>query len=86
MKKEELEKLTEEQLSHKIKTGKSVLYVSLTLLIIYGVYMFYQMVEGTWKTGPQIAIPFLFLAVMLPNWVNIKNMKEELEKRKDTTF
>lgn len=81
MKKEELEKLTDEQLRQKIKTGKSVLYVTLTLLIIYGVYMFYQMVEGIWKTGPQIAIPFLFLAVLLPNWVNLKNTKEELQKR-----
>lgn len=86
MKKEELEKLSNEELERKIKSGTSVLYVSLTLLIIYGVYMFYQMFEGSWETGPQIAIPFLFLAVMLPNWVNIKNMKEELEKRKDTTF
>lgn len=84
MKKEELEKLTDEQLRHKIKTGKSVLYVTLTLLIIYGVYMFYKMVEGSWKAGPQIAIPLFLFAAMLPNWVNIKNLTEELNNRGKT--
>lgn len=81
MKKELLEKLSNEELEKKIKSGTSVLYVTLILLVIYGVYMFYQMFEGTWEPGVQIAIPFLIFAAMLPNWVNVKNMKEELQKR-----
>ncbi len=81
MKKEELEKLTTEELEKKIKSGTSLFYVTLVLLILYGVYMFYKMVEGTWEAGPEIAIPLFLFAAMLPNWINIKNLKEELEKR-----
>lgn len=81
MKKEELEKLSNEELEKKIKSGTSVFYVALTLLVIYGVYMFYEIFEGTWEVGPQTAIPFLILAAILPNWLNIKNMIEELHKR-----
>ncbi|GGD95501.1 hypothetical protein [Planktosalinus lacus] len=84
MKKELLDKLSNEELEKKIKSATSVLSVTIVLLILYGVYMFYKMFEGTWEIGPQTAIPFLFLAVMLPNWVNIKNMKEELQKRNGT--
>jgi hypothetical protein len=81
MKKEELEKLSNEELENKIKSGTSILYAALTLFIIYGVYMIYQMIQGTWKPGVQIAIPLFLFAALIPNWVNIKNMKEELQKR-----
>tara|TARA_R110000850_G_scaffold277058_1_gene421828 strand:- start:46766 stop:47026 length:261 start_codon:yes stop_codon:yes gene_type:complete len=81
MKKEQFESLSNEELEKKIKSATSVLYVTLTLLIIYGVYMFYKMFEGTWEPGVQIAIPLFLFAAMLPNWINIKNMKEELQKR-----
>ncbi|WP_339611304.1 hypothetical protein [uncultured Planktosalinus sp.] len=82
MKKEELEKYSTEALENKIKSGTSLLYVTLFLLVLYGVYMFYKMFEGTWEMGQQIAIPLFLFAAMLPNWINIKKMKEELEKRK----
>ncbi len=82
MKKEQLEKLSIEDIEKKIKSGTSLLYVSLTLMILYCVYAFYKMFDGTWETGPQIAIPFLILASMLPNYVNLKSLKEELVKRK----
>lgn len=81
MKKEQHEKLSNEELEKKIKSGTSVFYVALSLLVIYGVYMFYKMFEGTWEMGPQIAIPLFIFAALLPNWLNIKNMKEELQKR-----
>lgn len=81
MKKEDLEKLSNEELKKKIKSGTSVFYVALALLILYGGYMFYKMFEGTWEMGSQIAIPLFIFAAMLPNWLNIKNMKEELQKR-----
>ncbi len=83
MKKEQLEKLSNEELDKKIKSGTSVFYVALALLVLYGAYMFYKMFEGTWEMGPQIAIPLFIFAAMLPNWLNIKNMKEELQKRKN---
>lgn len=83
MKKEQFEKLSNEELEKKIKSGTSVFYVALTLLVLYGAYMFYKMFEGTWEMGPQIAIPLFIFAAMLPNWINIKNMKEELQKRKN---
>jgi len=82
MKKETFEKLSHEELKSKIKTGTSVLYVTLALLIVYGVYMFYQMLNNSWEAGPQIAIPLFLFAAMLPNWINIKNMKDKLQKRK----
>jgi predicted tellurium resistance membrane protein TerC len=82
MKKDAFEKLSNEGLEKKITTGTSLLYVTLVLLLVYGVYMFYKMFEGTWDMGPQMAIPLFLFAAMLPNWVNIKNMKEELQKRK----
>jgi hypothetical protein len=84
MKKVELEKLTDEQLKQKIKAGNSVLYVTLTLLIIYKVYMFYKMFEGTWEAGALIAIPFLLFASMMPILVNLKSLKEELKKRENS--
>jgi hypothetical protein len=83
MKKETFEKLSEEELKSKIKTVTSILYIMLFVLILYGVYMFYKMFEGTWETGPQIVIPFFLFAAMIPYWVNIKKMKEELQKRKE---
>lgn len=83
MKKETFEKLSEEELKSKIKTATAVLYVTLAVLVIYGAYMFYSMFEGTWESGPQIAIPLIIFAAMVPNWVNIKNMKEALQKRKE---
>jgi hypothetical protein len=81
MKKEELEKLPTEELEKKIKSGNSILYAALMLFIIYGVYMIYQMIQGTWEPGVQIAVPLFLFAALIPNWVNIKNMKEELQKR-----
>jgi len=81
MKKEELEKISNENLEKKIKSGTSILYAALMLFIIYGVYMIYQMIQGTWKPGVQIAVPLFLFAALIPNWVNIKNMKEELQKR-----
>lgn len=81
MKKEELEKLSKEELEKKIKSGSSILYAALMLFIIYGVYMFYQMIQGTWEIDMQIAVPLFLFAALIPNWVNVKNMKEELQKR-----
>lgn len=83
MKKEELEKLSNEELEKKIKSGNSILYASSMLFIIYGVYMIYQMIQGTWEPGVQIAIPLFLFAALIPNWVNVKNMKEELHKREN---
>jgi hypothetical protein len=81
MKKEALKKLTKEDLERKIKSGNSILYAASMLFIIYGVYMIYQMIQGTWEPGLQIAVPLFLFAALIPNWMNIKNMKEELQER-----
>lgn len=83
MNKEELEKLSVEELKSKIKSSTSVLFVALVLLILFGVYMFYQMLEGTWKAGVQIAIPLFLFAAMIPTMNNLRDLKEELHKRKN---
>lgn len=83
MKKEELEKLTVEELKRKIKSSTSILFASLVLLILFGVYMFYQMLEGTWKAGVQIAVPLILFAAMIPIMNNLRELKEELHKRKN---
>lgn len=81
MKKELLEKLSNEELEKKIKSGTSILYAALMLFIIYGAYMIYQMIQGTWEPGVQIAIPLFLFSALIPNYINIKNMKEELQER-----
>ena len=83
MNKEELEKLSVEELKSKIKSSTSALFVALVLLILFGVYMFYQMLEGTWKAGVQLAIPLFLFAAMIPTMNNLRSLKEELHKREN---
>ncbi len=86
MKKNQLEELTTESLKQKIKATYSMLYVAIVLLLLYAIFMFYQMFEGTWKAqGPQIIVPFIFVAILIPNIALLKKMKAELEKRQNNS-
>ena len=83
MKKEQLKKLSDDQLKNKLKGANSVMQVSLVLFIIYVTYMIYSLFTGNWELNiSSWLILLLFLAVILPNHTSIKQLKEEIKQRK----
>ncbi len=83
MKKEQLKKLSDDQLKNKLKGASSVMQVSLVLFIIYVTYMIYSLFTGNWELNISSGvILLLFLAVILPNHTSIKQLKEEIKQRK----
>ncbi|NCT17839.1 MAG: hypothetical protein AUK33_07355 [Flavobacteriaceae bacterium CG2_30_34_30] len=82
MKKEELETFSTEVLKKRLKAANSVLLVSYVLAALYVIYLLYTIIKGTWEPqAPQIIIPVLFLAVLLPTISMRKKIKEELKRR-----
>lgn len=84
MAKQKLEDLSDEALEDKIKLLKNLSYGLVAILVIYGIYMFYHMLSGSWESGsPLISIPLFMMAIVLLINVGLKNINAELEKRKE---
>jgi membrane protein YdbS with pleckstrin-like domain len=82
MNKEYLDKLSNEELKAKYKSASAVLQVSLVLFVIYVTYMIYSLITGNWEFNISSGVVvLLFVAVMVPNNVLRKQLKEELQKR-----
>ncbi|MCR9182195.1 MAG: hypothetical protein NXH73_04655 [Flavobacteriaceae bacterium] len=82
MKKEQLKKLSDEQLKSKLKGAGSVLQVSLVLFVIYVTYMIYSLITGNWELNVSSGVVLLlFVAVIIPNHTLRNQMKEELDQR-----
>lgn len=83
MAKQKLEDLSNEVLDDKKKQLNNLSYVLLTILIIYGIYMFYQMFNGTWESrSPLIIVPLVLASIVLLINGGKKNINAELEKRR----
>lgn len=82
MAKKKLEDFTTEELLSKKKTLKVVMYMLLGLIIVYAVFMFYQMFTGTWDTStPLIVMPMMLFVILLPIRNSQKMLDDELKKR-----
>ena len=54
------------------------------LMIIYGIYMFYNMINGTWNSrSPIIIIPILLIIVVFANRAAMKRISTEISTRKN---
>ncbi len=84
MAKQKLEDLSDEALHGKQKLLKNLSYGLLAIMVIYGVYMFYNMFSGSWNSrSPLISIPLFLISIVLLINVGTKNINAELEKRKE---
>ena len=84
MAKQKLEDLSDEALHGKKKLLNNLSYGLLAILVIYGIYMFYNMFNGSWNSkSPLISIPLLLMSIVLLINVGTKNINAELEKRRD---
>lgn len=54
------------------------------LMVIYGIYMFYNMANETWNSkSPIIIIPILLIIIVFANRAAIKRINTELSSRSE---
>ena len=84
MGKQKLEDLSDEALQGKKKVLNNLSSGLLAILVIYGMYMFYNMFSGSWNSkSPLISIPLFLMSIVLLMNVGKKNIDAELEKRRE---
>ena len=80
-----LEGLSYEELLRRRKIAKSLSYILLGLILIYGIYMFYQMYLETWNSrDPIIVLPFFLMIMAFSINRGAKSINAEIAKRKQS--
>ena len=78
------EKFSSEELEERKSKIAKVNSLVFGLMIIYGIYMFYNMINGTWNSrSPIIIIPILLIIVVFANRAAMKRISTEISTRKN---
>ncbi len=82
MAKKQIQDYSTAELRSRQKALSAITYIIISLLIVYAIVMFYQMINQTWDTrNPLIAMPFLLFAVAVTTGRSIANISAELKRR-----
>ena len=75
---------TQELIERRQKLSK-VNYGILSIMILYGISMVYQMINGSWNSkSPMIILPIILFVALLLNNVAKKRITEEIATRPKT--